>query len=343
MEACHQKHTKTKYLSQPCFRDLPSNKTTNMEDLQSLMACLDDISSKIGDGMYLDMADKMKRIHDKLNGDKPFHEDPFYYSDDDSELDSNSDDDDDSDYEAHIVRTVENRRTVAQATHEADERARREVNIQIIRDHLLDYVRSMHQTWVDVQKWDKEVKKEQARARPLITRMTAARKNRAIQRWCEKNADRCPSGTAGDLIGCGPIVTGSIFWNWKNLMENGLHAIVMEIGTEEEIVRAKRGFMCYDELSLATLKKLPVFEKKIYDDFKDECNGLCTINDTFIENANANVRKHEESMQRWEMCARREEDKLRALGARVYDRDRWDAEARDFWVDDVNGLLVNGP
>lgn len=292
-----------------------------MEDLQSLMACLDDISSKIGDGMYLDMADKLKRIHDKLNGDKPFHEDSFYYSDDDSELDSNSDDDDDSDYEA-------------------DERARREVNIQIIRDHLLDYVRSMHQTWVQVQKWEKEVKKEQARARPLITRMTAARKRRAIQRWCEKNADRCPGGTAGELIGCGPIVTGSIFWNWKNLVENGLRTIVLEIGTEEEKVA---NFITYDDLSLATLKKLPAFEKKIYDDFKDECNSLCTISDTFIENANANVRKHEEYMQRWEMRAREEENKLRELGAHVYDRDRWDAESHDFWVDDVNGRLVNGP
>lgn len=291
-----------------------------MEDLQSLMTCLDDISSKIGDGMYLDMADKLKRIHDKLNGDKPFHEDSFYYSDDDSELDSNSDDDDDSDY---------------------NERARREVSIQLIRDHLLDYVRSMHQTWVEVQKWEKEVEKERARARPLITRMTAARKRRAIQRWCEKTADHWTS--AGDLIGCGPIVTGSIFWSWKNLMENGLHAIVMEIGTEEEIEKAKRQNMCYDDLSLATLKKLPAFEKKIYDDFKDECNGLCTINDTFIENANANVRKHEESMQRWEMRAREEENKLRELGARVYDRDRWDAEAYHFWVDDVNGVLVNRP
>jgi hypothetical protein len=286
------------------------------------MACLDDISGKIGDGMYLDMADKLKRIHDKLNGDKPFHEDSFYYSDDDSESESDSDDDDDSDY---------------------NERARRQVTIQVIRDHILDYVRSMHQTWVEVQKWEKEVKKEQARARPLITRMTAARKKRAIQRWCEKNANRYPGGTAGDLIGCGPIVTGSSFWTWKNLVENGLRAIVMEIGTDNEIVRAKRGFMCYDELSLATIQKLHAFEKKIYDDFKDECNGLCTINDTFIENAKANVRKHEESMQRWEMCAREEENKLRELGARVYARDSWDAEFRDFWVDDDDGLLVNGP
>jgi hypothetical protein len=300
-----------------------------MEDLQSLMACLDDISGKIGDGMYLDMADKLKRIHDELNGNKPFHEDSFYYSDDDSELDSNSDDDDDSDYEAH-----------SEAAREADERARREVSIQIIRDHLLDYVRSMHQAWEELQKWEKEVKKEQARAPPLITRMTAARKHRAIQRWCEKNTDRCPGGTAGDLIGCGPIVTRSNFWNWKNLMENGLHAIVMEIGTEEE---KKRKNMHRDDLSLATLKKLPAFEKKIYDDYKDECNSLRSINDTFIENAKANVSKYEESMQRWEMCARREENKLRELGARVYARDSWDAEFRDFWVDDDDGLLVDDP
>ena len=126
-----------------------------MEELQSLMACLDDISSKIGDGMYLDMADKMKRIHDKLNGNKPFHEDSFYYSSDNE--DSNSDDDSgyDSDY---------------------NERARRQVTIQLIRDHLLDYVRSMHQTWAQLQEWEKEVKK----VIPLIKRMSAVRKAEAI-------------------------------------------------------------------------------------------------------------------------------------------------------------------
>jgi len=288
-----------------------------MEDLQSLMACLDDISSKIGDGMYLDMANKLKNIHNKLNGNKPFHQDSFYYSDDDSELDSNSDDDSDSDSDYN-------------------ERARRQVTIQLIRDHLLDYVRSMHQVWAEVQKWENEVKK----VVPLITRMTAARKQRAIRRWCERSRGWRPGGTAGDLIGCGPIVTGSIFWSWKNLLENGLHAIVMDIGTEEEIEKAKRENMHCDDLSLATLKKLPAFEKKIYDDYKRE------YNEEIVENrreANAKVRESEESMQRWEMCARREEDKLRELGARIYDRDRWDAEAHDFWVDDINGRLVNGP
>lgn len=281
------------------------------------MACLDAISSKIGDGMYLDMADKMKRIHDELNGNKPFHEDSFYYSDDDPELVSDSDDDSgyDSDY---------------------NERARRQVAIQLVRDHLLDYLRSMHQVWAEVQKWEKEVKKEL----PFIKRMTAARKQRAIKQWCVKNVCWAPGGTAGDLIGCGPIVTGSIFWSWKNLMENGLHAIVMEIGTEEEIEKAKRKNMHYDDLSLATIQKLPAFEKKIYDDYWREHNeGLIQKRDE----ANAKVREHEEIMQRWEMCAREEENKLRRLGAHVYDRDRWDAEAHHFWVDDVTGRLVNGP
>ena len=285
------------------------------------MSCLDEISNVIGDGMYLSMADKLKRIHNKLNGDKPFHEDSFYYSDDDSELDS------DDDYETDSERVTDNR---SPAT------TRQEVSIQIIRDHLLDYVRSMHQVWVEVQKWENEVKK----VIPLITRMTAARKQRAIQRWCERSRGWRPGGTAGDLIGCGPIVTGSIFWSWKNLMENGLHAIVMEIGTEEEIEKAKRKNMHYDDLSLATLKKLPAFEKKIYDDYKRK------YNEEIVENrreANAKVREYEESMQRWEMCARGEENKLWELGAHVYDRDRWDAEAHNFWVDDVNGRLVNGP
>ena len=274
-----------------------------MEDLQSLMACLDDISSKIGDGMYLDMADKLKRIHDKLNGDKPFHEDPFYYSD---EEDSNSDYDSDSDYYERARRGVRNA--------EADERARREVTIQIIRDHLLDYVRSMHQVWVEVQKWEKEVKKEL----PFIKRMSVLRKAEAIHAFCRKCYTTGKVEDDAALVG---NISGYTFreaWTWKNLVDNGLRAIVMEIGTEEEIEKAKRKNMHYDDLSLATLKKLPAFEKKIYDDYWREHNeGL-------IQNrreANAKVREHEESMQRWEMCAREEENKLRRLGARVDDRD----------------------
>ena len=294
-----------------------------MEDLQSLMSCLDDISSKIPDGIYLEMADKMKRINDHLTGNKPFHEDPFYYSSD--EEDSNSDDD--SDYVSDSEQVTDTR---------SAEQARREVRIEIIRDHLLDYVRSMHQTWAEVQKWEKEVKKEL----PLIKRMSATRKAEAIHAFCRK----CyTSGKVEDdsaLVGSLSGYNLHEAWTWERLVENGLRVIVMEIGTEEEIVRAKRGFMCYEELSLATIKKLPAFEKKIYDDYKREHN------EGFIQNrreANANVREHEELMQKWEMCAREEENKLSALGAHVYDRDRWDAEAHDFWVDDVTGLLVNGP
>ena len=286
-----------------------------MEDLKSLMTCLDDISGKIGDGMYLDMADKLKRIHDKLTGDKPFHEDSFYYSTD--EEDSNSDDDSgyDSDY---------------------NERARRQVSIQIIRDHLLDYVRSMHQVWAEVQKWEKEVKK----VIPLIKRMSPVRKAEAIHAFCRKCYTTGKVEDDAALIG---NISGYTFrgaWTWERLVDNGLHAIVMEIGTEEEIEKAKRKNMHYDDLSLATLKKLPAFEKKIYDDYKRGYNEEVVQN---RREANAKVREHEESMQRWEMCAREQENKLRELGARVYDRDRWDAEAHDFWVDDINGRLVNGP
>ena len=280
------------------------------------MSCLDEISNVIGDGMYLSMANKLKRIHNKLNGNKPFHEDSFYYS-------SDSDDD----YETDSEQVTDNR---------SPEAARREVRIQIIRDHLLDYVRSMHQVWVEVQKWEEEVKK----VIPLIKRMSPVRKAEAIHAFCRKCYTTGKVEDDAALVG---NISGYTFrgaWTWERLVDNGLRAIVMEIGTEGEIEKAKRKNMCYDDLSLATLKKLPAFEKKIYDDYKREYNKEIVEN---RREANANVREHEESMQRWEMCARGEENKLRELGARVYDRDRWDAEAHDFWVDDVNGRLVNGP
>jgi len=211
--------------------------------------------------------------------------------------------------------------------------------VEIVRSHILDYVRNMHQTWKELEKWENELKKERARARPLITRMTMARKKLAIQRWCEKNASWAPGGEAGELVGCGPIVTGANFWTWKNLVENGLRVIVLEIGTDEEKFA---DFVCYDELSLETLQKLPAFEKKIYDDYKEECNRLRSIDDTFIENASANVRKHEELMQKWEMAAREQENKLRELDAPVFARDNWDAENHDFWTNDEGQMVSNG-
>ena len=289
-----------------------------MEDLQSLMSCLDEISNVIGDGMYLSMADKLKSIHNKLNGDRPFHEDSFYYSDDDSELGSD-DDSEDSDYQ------IENTR------------------IDRIRTELLEYVKSMHAEWRNVEHWTKVVE-----SITPIKRMTAARKQQAIRTWCERRPRSWGlSGSAGDLIGCGPIVTGSIFWNWKNLMENGLHAIVMEIGTEEEIekaehVRHERAYgrkknMDCDDLSLATLKKLSAFEKKIYDDFKREYNEkTLDRRDRAIEN----VRLHEEQMSKYERYAQEEEDKLREHGATVYDRDYWNQETHNFFVN-TDGKIVD--
>ena len=133
------------------------------------MSCLDEISNVIGDGMYLSMADKLKSIHNKLNGDRPFHEDSFYYSDDDSELGS----DDDSDYSYPANGSPDG--AVLQRN--------REIGVDIIRDHLLDYLQRMHQVWADMQKLDVDLKK----LNPLITRMTAARKQQAIRRWCERS------------------------------------------------------------------------------------------------------------------------------------------------------------
>ena len=281
------------------------------------MSCLDEISDVIGDGMYLSMSDKLKNIHNKLNGDRPFHEDSFYYSDDDSELGSD-DDDEDSDYQ------IENTR------------------IDRIRAELLEYVRCMHVEWRNVENWTKVVE-----SITPIKRMTAARKQQAIRRWCERSRGWRPGGSAGDLIGCGPIVTGSIFWSWKNLMENGLHAIVMEIGTEEEIEKAedvrheraygRRKNMDCDDLSLATLKKLPAFEKKIYDDYRCEYNEqILNRRNTGIEN----VRLHEEQMSKYERYAQEEEDKLREHGATVYDRDHWIQETREFFAN-TDGKIVD--
>ena len=287
-----------------------------MEDLQSLMSCLDEISNVIGDGMYLSMADKLKSIHEKLNGNRPFHEDSFYYSDDDSELGS----DDDSDYEAP-------------GTPDGAVLARnREISVERIRAELLEYVKCMHVEWRNVENWTKVVE-----SITPIKRMTAARKQQAIRGWCERSRGWRPGGSAGDLIGCGPILTGSIFCSWKNLMENGLHAIVMEIGTEEEIEKAKRENMHRDDLSLATLKKLPAFEQEIYDDFKREYNEkTLERRDRAIEN----VRLHEEQMSKYERYAQEEEDKLREHGATVYDRDHWIQETREFFAN-TDGKIVD--
>ena len=284
-----------------------------MENLQSLMSCLDEISSQIPDGIYLKMADQMKRVHDHMNGNKPIHEDTFYYSDDDSVLESDSDSD--SDFEASPQRRV---------------------LVTPIRNQLLDYVKKMHEEYKVLMKWEKEAR----RTWTPIKRMTAFRKTQAIKLWCEKNTRWASGGEAGELVGylSTAAVNGPTSgWTWKNLMENGLRTIVLEIGTDEEIIRAQRGFVYYDELSLKTLQKLPAFEKKIHDGYKEECQRNMT---EYFNNAKLNVVESKAEMSRLEMLCMETEVKLRELDATVYGRDYWESATCEFWVNE-NGRMVD--
>ena len=292
-----------------------------MEDLQNLMACIDEIASQIPDGMYLKMADQMKRVHDHMNGNKPIHEDTFYYSDDDSVSDSDSDYESDSDFApANLDRQIE--------------RAQRE---QRLRDQLLDAVKKMHEEYKVLMKWEKEAR----RTWTPIKRMTAFRKTQAIKQWCEKNVSLAPGGQAGELIGCGPIVTWSNFWTWKNLVENGLRTIVLEIGTEEEKVL---DFVYYDDLSLKTIQKLPAFEKKIYDDYKEECQRNMT---EYFKNAKLKVVESKAKMTGLEMFCVDRESELRLADAPVYSRDYWEVgedenASCEFWVGENGRMVDNG-
>jgi hypothetical protein len=285
-----------------------------MEDLRNLMACIDEISSQIPDGMYLKMADQMKRVHEHMNGNKSIHDDTFYYSDDDSVLDS--DDDSDSDFSPNLDRT-------------------RLSDIALLRDQLLDRVKKMHEEYKVLMKCEKEAR----RTWTPIKRMTAFRKTQAIKLWCENNVRWAPGGEAGELIGCGPIVTGSSFWTWKNLVENGLRTIVLKIGTDEEIIRAQRGFVYYDELSLKTIQKLPAFEKKIYDDYKEECQRRWYV---ALQNAKLKVVESKAKMTGLEMFCVDRESELRLADACVYHRDYWESATNEFWVGENGRMVDNG-
>lgn len=277
-----------------------------MEDLRNLMACIDEIASQIPDGMYLKMADQMKRVHDHMNGNKSIHDDTFYYSDDDSVLES--DDDSDSDFAPNLDRT-------------------RLSDIALLRDKLLDVVKKMHEEYKVLMKCEKEAK----RTWTPINRMTAFRKTQAIKLWCEKNTHRAPGGEAGELVGrlSTAAMTGPGDWTWENLMENGLRTIVLEIGTDEEIIRAQRGFVYYDELSLKTLQKLPAFEKKIHDDYKEECQRKMT---EYFNNAKLKVVESKAKMTGFEMLCVDTERELEQLDACVYHRDYWESATNEFWV-----------
>ena len=272
-----------------------------MEDLQSLMACLDDISSKIPDGIYLEMANTMKRVHDHMNGNKPFHEDTFYYSDDDSDF--GSDDDTDSDYEAP---------TQAQRLRVEEERMR---DIRKLKCEIVGLVKQMHAEYKNLVKFDKVTTSTYSG----IKRMTVRHKSEAIKAWCERMASMAGQHR---LVGCVSSIaaTEDGGWTWKNLMEWGLRTIVMEIGTDDEIDNAKTNKFFFDELSLKTLQKLPAFEKKIYDDYKEECHRKWNSN---VEDAEKKVRESEKKMDTLEKaCIEREY----VLGDNNVER-----EWRDYW------------
>ena len=285
-----------------------------MEDLRNLMACIDEISSQIPDGMYLKMADQMKRVHEHMNGNKSIHDDTFYYSDDDSVLES--DDDSDSDFAPNLDRT-------------------RLSDIALLRDQLYDRVKKMHEEYKVLMKWEKEAR----RTWTPIKRMTAFRKTQAIKLWCEKNTRWAPGGEAGELVGylSTAAVNGPTSgWTWKNLMENGLRTIVLEIGTDEEKVP---DFVYYDELSLKTLQKLPAFEKKIYDDYKEECQRKWYV---ALQNAKLKVVESKAKMAGFEMFCVDRESELRLADAHVYHRDYWESATNEFWVSDSGRMVDSG-
>jgi hypothetical protein len=276
------------------------------------MACIDEISSQIPDGMYLKMADQMKRVHDHMNGNKSIHDDTFYYSDDDSVLES--DDDSDGDFAPNLDRT-------------------RLSDIALLRDKLLDVVKKMHEEYKVLTTWEKEARRTDWTP---IKRMTAFRKSQAIKLWCEKNTRWASGGEAGELVGHISTAAAYHSWTWKNLMENGLRTIVLEIGTDEEKVP---DFVYYDELSLKTLQKIPAFEKKIYDDYKEECQRKMT---EYFNNAKLKVVESKAKMTGFEMLCVDTEVELEQLDAPVYGRDYWVSTSCEFWMGENGRMVDNG-
>ena len=289
-----------------------------MEDLQSLMTCLDEISNQIGDGMYLNMVDKMKRIHDKLNGNKSIWEDPFYDTETDYESES------DSDYESP--------RPAVRAPFAPNLDRTRLSEIACLRNQLLGHVKKMHEEYKVLMECEKEAR----RTWTPIKRMTAFRKTQAIKLWCENNVRWASGGEAGELVGCISTAAAYHSWTWKNLMENGLRAVVMEIGTEEEKVP---DFLYYDELSLKTIQKLPAFEKKIHDDYKEECQRKWYV---ALQNAKLKVVESKAEMSRLERFCVDREIELRLADACVYHRDYWESAVNEFWVSESGRMVDSG-
>ena len=290
------------------------------------MTCIDEISGQISDGMYLKMTDKFKRVYDKLNGDKPFHEDEFYYSD------TASDDESDSDYGSP--------RPAVRAPFAPNLDRTRLSDIALLRDQLLDHVKKMHEEYKVLMKWEKEAR----RTWTPIKRMTAFRKTQAIKLWCEKNTRWAPGGEAGELVGrLSTAAVPTSEWTWEKLVENGLRTIVVEITTEEEKVALANRLgwapVYYDELSLKTIQKLPAFEKKIYEDYKEECQRKWYV---ALQNAKLKVVESKAEMSRLERFCVDREIELRLADACVYHRDYWESAVNEFWVSDSGRMVDNG-
>ena len=284
-----------------------------MEDLRSLMACLDDISSKIPDGIYLEMANTMKRVHDHMNGNKNVHEDTFYYSDDDSELES--EEDDDSDYEAPWILTAQDQRLRVE-----EERMR---DIRKLKDEIVGLVKQMHTEYKNLEKFDKVTTSTYSG----IKRMTVRHKSEAIKAWCERMASMAGQHR---LVGCVSSIaaTEDGGWTWKNLTEWGLRTIVMEIGTDAEIDNAKKNTFFFEELSLKTLQKLPAFERQIYEDYKEECHRKWNSD---VEDAEKKVRESEKKMDSLELaCIEREYILVGDYNVERELRDYWNLDRKVF-------------
>jgi hypothetical protein len=186
-----------------------------------------------------------------------------------------------------------------------------------------------------LKKLDKDVTKT-----VQIKRMTAQHKSEAIKIWCEAhflvgevlpNVELHEWDTVNEAIfvGCVSSVgaTEDGGWTWKNLVEWGLRMIVLEIGNEDEIERAKGGLLFRDDLSPETLQKLPKFEKKIYTDFKESENkhrlGI-------VEVFNQKIKGTEEELLKLQDGCLEREARLRRHGAHVECRAVWDASQRTY-------------
>ena len=250
----------------------------------------------------------MKRGHDHMNGNKSVHEDTFY-------------DDDDA-----AIRFRERTR---------ENEIRDNAYLAQIKNEIKAMVMRMRGEFKWLKKLDKDVTKT-----VQIKRMTAQHKSEAIKIWCEAhflvgevlpNVELHEWDTVNEAIfvGCVSSVgaTEDGGWTWKNLVEWGLRMIVLEIGNEDEIERAKGGLLFRDDLSPETLQKLPKFEKKIYTDFKESENkhrlGI-------VEVFNQKIKGTEEELLKLQDGCLEREARLRRHGAHVECRAVWDASQRTY-------------